>query len=67
MHPIREFCRKKDITFKDFAGHIGASAPFVSQLIKGRRKPSARLALRIEEATNGAVSRMELLYPKEKE
>jgi DNA-binding transcriptional regulator YdaS (Cro superfamily) len=66
MHPITEFCRDKNITYRNFARLIGASAPFVTQITGGHRKPSPALALRIEEATGGAVSRMELLYPEQK-
>lgn len=46
---------------------VGVHESFITHLKKGRRKYSAALALRIEQATGGAVSRMELLYPEQTE
>lgn len=51
----------------EFAREIGIHHVYLNSIIKGRRRPSPDLALRIEEATGGAVTRMELLYPEEKE
>lgn len=40
---------------------------YLNAILRGRARPSPDLALRIEEATEGAVTRMELLYPNQKE
>jgi len=47
-----------------FSNEVGVGHIYLNAIIRGRRKPSPSLALRIEEATGGAVSRLELLYPE---
>ena len=63
MHTIKKFCNDNDITLKDFSVRVGTSAPYLSQIVKGYRKPSADVALAIEQATGGAVTLRELLFP----
>lgn len=48
-----------------FSNEVGVGHIYLNAIIQGRRKPSPALALRIEEATGGVVSRMELLYPEQ--
>lgn len=48
---------------KMLAGMLGVSKNYVWRLLNGSRYPSRELALKIEETTCGAVSRMEALYP----
>ena len=43
---------------------VGVHQSLITHINKGRRKPSPPLALRIQEATGGAVTVMELLYPE---
>lgn len=57
----------KTINQKRLALAIGTHPVYLNAILRGRRRPSPDLALRIEEATGGAVTRMELLYPEEKE
>jgi DNA-binding transcriptional regulator YdaS (Cro superfamily) len=40
---------------KALAAMVGVHASLITHINKGRRKPSAPLALRIDEATKGAV------------
>ncbi len=47
----------------EFAIKIGTTKPYVDRLLYSAR-PSPRLALRIERATGGAVSRDEMLFPE---
>ncbi len=54
------------MTLKAFSGAVKASAPYLTQIVKGYRKPSASLALRIEQVTGGEVKRMDVLYPETK-
>lgn len=42
-------------TRKDWAAKIGVSAPYLSDLVNGKRVPSLAVAVRIERVTNGAV------------
>ena len=43
---------------------IGCGQSTLSMIVSGHRRPSSRLALRIEQATGGAVTRDELLFPE---
>jgi len=47
----------------NFARRIGLSRSYISLLMSGKRTPSPEIALKIENATNGKVGRLELLYP----
>ena len=53
------------LRLKQFAAQVEISDAYLSHIIAGHRRPSPRLAQRIEEATDGQVTRLELLYPKE--
>jgi len=53
-------------TQREIAEEIGVHAVHLNAVLRGRSRPSASLALRIEQATGGAVTRMELLYPDER-
>lgn len=50
--------------FIDFAQRSGATPSYMTQVMYGR-PVSAELAKRIEDATEGAVTRLECLYPEE--
>jgi len=53
MEKLNEYLdgRKKS----QFAELIGISAPYLSQLCSGVRTPGIRVAIKIDEATDGAV------------
>jgi len=53
------------ISQKKFAQIIGVTPAHLCFIEKGIRRPSPELAARIEKATQGKVSRWELLYPEE--
>jgi len=56
----------KDIPTKELdkiAAKAGTKTSYLIQIRNGHRKPSRKLAERIEEATGGLITRMELLYP----
>ena len=59
---LTEYLKKKDRAV--FAKQIGTTKNYVNILSCGSRRPSPEMALRIEQATGGAVTRMELLYPE---
>ncbi len=40
---------------------IGISQPYISNIEKGKKPPSARLAMRIEQITKGAVTALDLI------
>jgi len=60
---LREYLKGKDR--KEFACKIGTTKNYVNLLACMDRRPGPNLAARIEQATDGQVSRMELLYPEE--
>ena len=52
---LREFLRSAEISQTRFAAQIGARQPTVSRLVAGTQNPSALTALRIRDASGGAV------------
>jgi len=63
MHPIQKYCKNNGKTLKEFSRLIKISAPYVTQIISGLRRPSPDLALKIEKATGGMVKKEDLLWP----
>jgi DNA-binding transcriptional regulator YdaS (Cro superfamily) len=54
----------------EMAVHLGITDTYISLLIHGKRRPSGPMALSIERATQGLVTRTELrpdLYPVDME
>ena len=55
------YLKRKDR--EKFAGLIGTTKNYVNLLACGSRRPSPELALKIEKATDGKVTVLELLLP----
>lgn len=49
----------------DMAERLGITRVHTNMIANGNSVPSRRIAKKIEELTNGSVSRLELLYPFE--
>ena len=64
MMRLIDWQKKNKVTNTELAKQLGIHLSFITHLNKGRRKFSPELALKIEQATGGAVTRMELLYPE---
>ena len=62
---LREYLNKKKIRYQDFAEHLGVTRDHVYNVLAGRRRLSSALAKRVEELTDGIVTRMEALYPED--
>jgi len=62
---LKPYLKKAKLTMAEFAKMCQSSQPFISQIANGHNRPSPDLALRIEQAAGGEVTRMELLYPAE--
>jgi DNA-binding transcriptional regulator YdaS (Cro superfamily) len=60
---LKQYLKGKDRN--NFATQLGTTKNYINLLVCRARRPSPDLALRIEEATGGAVSRMDLLYPEQ--
>lgn len=62
MEKLNNFFQKNNIKPTPWAIQNDIAPPVISRLLSGK-KVSPKNALKIEQATNGAVTRMELLYP----
>jgi DNA-binding transcriptional regulator YdaS (Cro superfamily) len=60
---LKNYLKQNGIKTLEFAEAIGCQQSHVSLIANRKRKPSPNLALAIEQATKGQVTRMELLYP----
>lgn len=60
MNPIQQYRTANGLTQEDLAAMIAVSQGAIAHIETGRRRPSALLSVRIEEATAGAVTRYEL-------
>ena len=58
---MKEYLFRNNLTVKEFAFQLKISASYLYQLINGDRKPSLKLALKIEECTRGAIDINQLL------
>ena len=63
---LSDYLKWTELRQQELAVIAGCTQGVISHLVRGRRTPSPRLALKIEKATDGHVTRMELLYPNEK-
>lgn len=68
-HPLLTWQKASGLSNKELAERLCVHFSYITHLYNDqKRKPSPVLALRIQEATGGAVTVMELLFPdKEKE
>jgi predicted GIY-YIG superfamily endonuclease len=53
--PLAHWLVANRISLSEFAHHLGVSIPFMSQINHGKKTPGLELAIRIEQATGGAV------------
>jgi DNA-binding transcriptional regulator YdaS (Cro superfamily) len=59
---LRSYLKSKSRA--EFARILGTTKNYVNVLACGSSRPSPSLALRIEQATDGQVTRDELLFPE---
>lgn len=62
---LDEYLFRKKQTNKAFAELIGISRTHLQDILSKRRRPSVDLAKKIEMATEGKVTKEELLFPEE--
>ncbi len=63
MH-LREYMFRKDISHSAFAKLIGISNSHFSLILNGKQRMHPNTALKIEQLTNGLVTRDEVLFPE---
>jgi len=61
MNKLNAFLKGK--SREDFAKKVGTTKNYINLLVTDQRRPSPGLALRIQNATGGHVTVLELLYP----
>ena len=60
---LKDYLTQNDISHARFAEIVGCSQSHISLICSRKRYPSRLVALKIEQATEGDVTAMELLYP----
>jgi DNA-binding transcriptional regulator YdaS (Cro superfamily) len=65
MNALKQWQNQNKISNRALAKNVDVHESFISKYHKSLRGFSPSTALRIEEATGGAVSCMELLYPEQ--
>ena len=55
MSNLSEYIASKGMTRSEFAKTVGISAPYLSEILSGAKRPSLNLAFRIEGITGGEV------------
>ncbi|MCX6987251.1 MAG: helix-turn-helix domain-containing protein [Chlamydiae bacterium] len=64
---LDEYLFRKRISQTDFAKDLGISRNHLGEILRGRRTPSVKLAKKIEELTQGEVTREQAMFPKGRE
>lgn len=60
-----DYLKQQNISYSDFAKQINVTASYITYILQNKRRPSPEIALKIEQVTEGRVSRIEVLYPGE--
>ena len=60
---LREYMFRKRISHTSMAAQLGLSRPYFSLLVARKKIPSPGVAIKIEKATGGLVTRDEVLFP----
>jgi len=55
MEQLATYLKAGGIKRNEFARSVGISAPYLTQILGGLKRPSLALAFRIEQITQGAV------------
>ncbi|MDP6779428.1 MAG: helix-turn-helix transcriptional regulator [Candidatus Latescibacteria bacterium] len=62
---LRQYLDRNELTTVEFGKKCGLSQAYIWQIAKGHRRPSPKVAKRIEAATRCVVSVLELMYPEQ--
>jgi len=64
---IKTFCRSTPKRERELIAELaGTTDAYLQQLAGGHRKPSRKLAKKLEEVTDGKLNKMDLLFPRDK-
>lgn len=62
---LDEYLWRNKISRTDFAVQIKISRSHLQQILSRKRNPSVKLAKKIEEITDGKVTKEEVLFPED--
>ena len=62
---LREYIKQQGLTQQQMANKLGITLTHLVCIMSGRSGCSKALAKKIEEMTNGDVTRLEVLFPEE--
>ena len=62
---LKDWLKKEDIKPYVFAKSIGMAPATIYRNLAGQQRMSARFAVKVEEKTNGEVSRTECMWPED--
>lgn len=60
---LRKYLDRNGLTQTKFAESLDVSGVYFNKIVNGKRTPSKKLALKIEQMTGGKVRLRELLFP----
>jgi DNA-binding transcriptional regulator YdaS (Cro superfamily) len=58
---LKEYIFMKDLSIKNFSKILDCSRSYLSRVVRGKIKPSSKFARQIEKATEGKVTKEEVL------
>jgi len=64
---LKEYIKKHKLTQRTMADKLGITVPYLCRLIHYGASPSRKLAVLIEEATNGEVNKEEAIFNEGKQ
>ena len=67
MENFAAYIKEGGKTRSEFARRIGISAPYLSEILSGSKRPSLDLAFKIEAETGGAVRAVDWVSPNAEE
>lgn len=61
---LKEYLLINKINYSTFSKKIGVSSTYINYIANGVRIPSRFIAKKIEDATEGSVNKIELMFPE---
>jgi len=60
---LLDYLKKHKLTHENFADMVGVKRPFITNILNGKKNPSAALVNNIQLVTKGAVTFKDLFNP----
>ena len=62
---LKEYIKSNGMSVSEFAHIVGISRQHMNNIIHGHRKVSRNIAVAIEDATDGELNRVQLIWPED--